>query len=316
MVTHHGRDQIAKVRVGRQARRHDHRLPRDDHRRLRRLPHAADADRSRRWAAFVMSGVYEIPAVQTDITGVFTNKFATDAIRGAGRPEATHMIEVADGPARRRAGHGPARDAAQELHPAGRLPARDRDRHRLRLRQLPRPRWTSCSSTSTSDAFRASRRSCAREGVYRGIGFSHLHRDLRPRALARHRPAAASACRPAAGSRRMVRVHRHRRGDRLHRHLAARPGPRDGLRPDRRRPARDRPAAGRRHPRRHRDRPVAAWAPTARARSPSAASRSRARPRRSPTRRRRSSPTSSRPTPRTSSCATASGSCAARRTRA
>ena len=44
--------------------------------------------------AFVMSGCYDIPAVQTDITGVFTNKFPTDAIRGAGRPEATQMIEV------------------------------------------------------------------------------------------------------------------------------------------------------------------------------------------------------------------------------
>jgi carbon-monoxide dehydrogenase large subunit len=44
--------------------------------------------------AFVMSGVYNIPAVHTDITGVFTNKCPTDAIRGAGRPEATHMIEV------------------------------------------------------------------------------------------------------------------------------------------------------------------------------------------------------------------------------
>jgi aerobic carbon-monoxide dehydrogenase large subunit len=44
--------------------------------------------------AFVMSGVYKIPAIQTDITGVFTNKCPTDAIRGAGRPEATHMIEV------------------------------------------------------------------------------------------------------------------------------------------------------------------------------------------------------------------------------
>jgi carbon-monoxide dehydrogenase large subunit len=44
--------------------------------------------------AFVMSGVYDIPAVQTDIIGVFTNKVSTDAIRGAGRPEATHMIEV------------------------------------------------------------------------------------------------------------------------------------------------------------------------------------------------------------------------------
>ena len=44
--------------------------------------------------AFVMSGCYKIPAVQTDIVGVFTNKCPTDAIRGAGRPEATHMIEV------------------------------------------------------------------------------------------------------------------------------------------------------------------------------------------------------------------------------
>ena len=44
--------------------------------------------------AFVMGGCYKIPNVQTDIIGVFTNKCPTDAIRGAGRPEATHMIEV------------------------------------------------------------------------------------------------------------------------------------------------------------------------------------------------------------------------------
>ncbi len=44
--------------------------------------------------AFVMTGCYAIPVVQTDITGVFTNKFFTDAIRGAGRPEMTHMLEV------------------------------------------------------------------------------------------------------------------------------------------------------------------------------------------------------------------------------
>jgi aerobic carbon-monoxide dehydrogenase large subunit len=44
--------------------------------------------------AFVTSGVYKIPAVRTDIVGVFTNKCPTDAIRGAGRPEATYRIEV------------------------------------------------------------------------------------------------------------------------------------------------------------------------------------------------------------------------------
>ena len=44
--------------------------------------------------AFVMGGCYSIPNVRTDIVGVFTNKCPTDAIRGAGRPEATQMIEV------------------------------------------------------------------------------------------------------------------------------------------------------------------------------------------------------------------------------
>jgi carbon-monoxide dehydrogenase large subunit len=46
------------------------------------------------FSAFVMGGCYKIPNVQTDITGVFTNKFPTDAIRGAGRPEATHLLEI------------------------------------------------------------------------------------------------------------------------------------------------------------------------------------------------------------------------------
>jgi carbon-monoxide dehydrogenase large subunit len=44
--------------------------------------------------AFVMTGCYAIANVRTDITGVLTNKFITDAIRGAGRPEMTHMLEV------------------------------------------------------------------------------------------------------------------------------------------------------------------------------------------------------------------------------
>jgi carbon-monoxide dehydrogenase large subunit len=39
------------------------------------------------------SGCYKIPAVRVEITGVFTNKMATDAYRGAGRPEATYLIE-------------------------------------------------------------------------------------------------------------------------------------------------------------------------------------------------------------------------------
>jgi carbon-monoxide dehydrogenase large subunit len=43
----------------------------------------------------MLSGSYRIPAIQINVTGVFTNKMATDAYRGAGRPEATHVVERA-----------------------------------------------------------------------------------------------------------------------------------------------------------------------------------------------------------------------------
>jgi len=41
----------------------------------------------------VLTGCYRIPAVKIEIVGVYTNKMATDAYRGAGRPEATYLIE-------------------------------------------------------------------------------------------------------------------------------------------------------------------------------------------------------------------------------
>jgi carbon-monoxide dehydrogenase large subunit len=43
----------------------------------------------------MLSGCYKIPAIQINVTGVFTNKVATDAYRGAGRPEATYVVERA-----------------------------------------------------------------------------------------------------------------------------------------------------------------------------------------------------------------------------
>jgi len=43
----------------------------------------------------MLSGCYKIPAIQINITATFTNKMATDAYRGAGRPEATYVVERA-----------------------------------------------------------------------------------------------------------------------------------------------------------------------------------------------------------------------------
>src|SRR5215470_7131078 len=41
----------------------------------------------------MLSGCYKIPAIQMNCKGVFTNKMSTDAYRGAGRPEATYLVE-------------------------------------------------------------------------------------------------------------------------------------------------------------------------------------------------------------------------------
>jgi carbon-monoxide dehydrogenase large subunit len=94
MVTHHGRDQIDKVKVG---------AKRDGTITAFHATIIADIGGYQMLltpmipplSAFVMCGVYKTPAVKTDVIDVMTNKFPTDAIRGAGRPEATHMIEVA-----------------------------------------------------------------------------------------------------------------------------------------------------------------------------------------------------------------------------
>ena len=69
-------------------------------------------------------------------------------------------------------GHGPARAAAQELHPQGGVPVRDRRSGSSTTRATTTARSTGCSRTSTSTRSARSRASCASEGIYRGVGFS------------------------------------------------------------------------------------------------------------------------------------------------
>jgi aerobic carbon-monoxide dehydrogenase large subunit len=45
-------------------------------------------------SVLMIPGLYRFQNVQADVTGVFTNCVSTDAYRGAGRPEATHAIEI------------------------------------------------------------------------------------------------------------------------------------------------------------------------------------------------------------------------------
>jgi len=45
------------------------------------------------FTGLMLSGCYKIPAISIKVRAAFTNKMSTDAYRGAGRPEATYVIE-------------------------------------------------------------------------------------------------------------------------------------------------------------------------------------------------------------------------------
>lgn len=45
------------------------------------------------FTGLMLSGCYKIPAIAIEVRAAFTNKMATDAYRGAGRPEATYVVE-------------------------------------------------------------------------------------------------------------------------------------------------------------------------------------------------------------------------------
>ena len=120
--------------------------------------------------AFVMGGCYKIPNVRTDIIGVFTNKCPTDAIRGAGRPEATQMIEVT---------------IDQLAHELGIDPLEVRRRNFIPKEDFPAATATGVVYDSgnyhgTLDkllehvdvaAFRSEQAKLREQGIYRGLGF-------------------------------------------------------------------------------------------------------------------------------------------------
>ena len=120
--------------------------------------------------AFVMGGCYKIPNVQTDITGVFTNKCPTDAIRGAGRPEATQMIEVTLDQLAHELGMDPLEVRRKNFIPKEDFPAEvatgviydSGDYHKTLDRLMEHVDVA---------AFRAEQEELRKQGVYRGLGF-------------------------------------------------------------------------------------------------------------------------------------------------
>ena len=310
-VCHHGRDQIDYVRIG--AKR-DGTVTGIHAKIIQDLGsyHLIEGPVIPTFSACVIAGCYKFAAVQTDIVGVFTNKFTTDAIRGAGRPEATHMIEL-------------TMDALADELGMDRLELRRKNFITEFPYELPHGfiydsgnydgTLDRCLEKLDLEAFRREQEEARSRGVYRGVGFSTYveicglgpSRALGPKGWGMQGGYFESA---------QVRVHPTGSVTVYSGRLPARAGARDELRPDRRRPARRRPGGRRRDPRRHEHRARSARTRTGRGRWRSAARRSRARPRRCRTRPSGSSRTSSRRHRRTSSSPTARSASRARPTRA
>ena len=79
--------------------------------------------------ATLLSGQYNIPAIFAEVIGVYTNTTPVDAYRGAGRPEASFLLERLVETAARQLKVDPAELRQKELHHA--VPAPDAGHHGL-----------------------------------------------------------------------------------------------------------------------------------------------------------------------------------------
>ena len=218
--------------------------------------------------ATLLAGQYTTPLIYCEVTAVFTNTAPVDAYRGAGRPEATYVVERLVETAARDMKMDPAEIRRRNfitqfpyqtpvalLYDTGNyqqtLAARNEARRRGRL---PRPQGRGRQA-----------RQAARPGLLL------LHRGLRHRALGGRRIAGRTR-RPVRGGRGAGAPDRQGHG--VHRLAQPRAGPRDHLRASRRQPP-GHPDRGRGHrARRHGPRSCSAWAPTGRVRWPWAGPRS------------------------------------------
>ena len=227
------------------------------------------------------------PAIYCEVKVVFTNTVPVDAYRGAGRPEATFVLEriVDVGGAEMR--HRPRRAPPAQLHPQGRLSLSDAGDAAIRHRRLTRDARQGAGARRLVELRQAPRRVAAARGKLRGIGIvTYIEAcGLAPSRVAQqlgargglYESAKSASTRPARSPSSPARTATAR---------ATRPPSPSSCRDQLGVPIDE--YRGRAW--RHRPQSRSAWAPTARARSRSAARPSSRRPTRSSTRARRSPP--------------------------
>ncbi len=189
--------------------------------------------------ATLLSGQYTTPAIYCEVDAVFTNTAPVDAYRGAGRPEATYVVERI------------VRQAGVELG----IP-QDEIRRRNFIRSFPHQTPvallydTGGYDATLDDAMRIAdvkgfegrKAEAAKRGKLRGLGYSAYIEACGTRAVECRR-RARGACRAVRGRRGAGQPDRQRH--RVHRFAQPWSGPRDDVLANRRDAARH-PGRGRR----------------------------------------------------------------------
>ena len=119
----------------------------------------------------MLSGCYDIPAIEGRVIGVFTHTTPTDAYRGAGRPEATYLIERVMDRVSDELGLDPVEVRRANFIPKERFPcpvatgiSYDSGDYQGTLQR--------CLELVDYDAFRQEQAEARKRGRYLGIGFS------------------------------------------------------------------------------------------------------------------------------------------------
>lgn len=119
----------------------------------------------------LMNGTYRFPAVHCQVTGVFTNTVPVDAVRGAGRPEATYLIERIMSRMADELGEDQAEFRRKNLIPADQFPFQTKVALQYDSGNYE-PALDKALAKVGYQALRAEQAAARKDGRYLGIGFS------------------------------------------------------------------------------------------------------------------------------------------------
>ncbi len=182
--------------------------------------------------ATLLSGQYDIPQIYCEVDAVYTNTVPVDAYRGAGRPEATFVVERLIEVGAREIGQDPAALRRKNFvdkfpHQTPVIMTYDAGDYNASLKKA--------MELADYDGFAKRKREAARRGKLRGIGFSTYIEacGIAPSAAVGSLGAGVGLWESAE-----VRVNPTGSVEVLDRLAQPRPGPRDDVRPARLRAAR------------------------------------------------------------------------------